>query len=302
MTTVTLGQPVGGAPSPAPPTGDTRTCRECGHGIHAQHSDRCPDCHQARGLCSRCYRAAQLDGTLDRYPPIHRGEPTRRDCPHGGKHHHGTADAYIRDHCHCIPCRQAKNAFNRAWRIRAYTRGRDNIDATGTIRRVRALAALGWSLVEQGRVAGFDVTQMRRLCRGQKTVRRETADRVRALYDALSMRTPVESPSAGKTRAWAARNGWAKPLQWDDAVIDDPAAKPYTDDGPADELVDEMAVERFISGDHGMPLNHRERVEVTRRMLRAGARRNAVMAALKVNGSNFMRIRNEALTDMEAAA
>jgi hypothetical protein len=77
------------------------------------------------------------------------------------------------------------------------------VDATGTRRRVQALA--------------------RRLAGGQ--VPPDFADRVRRLYDQLWNVTPV-GLAADRARAAARRFGWVSPLAWDDHEIDVPAATP----------------------------------------------------------------------------
>lgn len=296
-----------GGDFPAPSSGEDMSCLRCSRGIHRQHPGRCRDCHQARGLCHACYWQSRQDGTIAAYPPLRRGPRVRRDCPHGGIHDHGTPAAYIQDRCRCTPCCTAKTAQLTAWRKRRHLHGPDTVDPTGTMRRVQALAAIGWSLTEVARRLGTEPCVVQAICRGDRTrVYRRTAERVRAVYDQLSMTPRIGTDERSRisvtmTLSLAKANCWAPPLAWDDDTIEDPAATPYVG-GTEDELVDEMAVERFIGGDHTVPLNHAERVEVTRRMLHAGHRRNHVMSLLRLNGTNFARLRDEALTDMETAA
>lgn len=98
------------------------------------------------------------------------------------------------------------------------------IDVTGTRRRIHALAAIGWSLAEQGRRLGITRNNMSTITH-QKLVTVRVARKIAALYDELSM-TPATGRTADRTRAIAARKGWAPPLAWDDDTIDDPAAAP----------------------------------------------------------------------------
>lgn len=98
------------------------------------------------------------------------------------------------------------------------------IDATGTRRRVQALAAIGWTISEQGRRIGQAPTNMWQLTRAERVTVR-IAERVTALYDELSM-TPPDGWLADLTRTRAAKKGWAPPLAWDDDTIDDPTAVP----------------------------------------------------------------------------
>lgn len=95
--------------------------------------------------------------------------------------------------------------------------------STGTARRIRALVAMGYSQTHIARAVGIGPTYISKLAaniRGQ--VNRQTADRISAIYDKLSM-TPGPSRAA---RDFAHRKGWMPPLAWDDDTIDDPDATP----------------------------------------------------------------------------
>jgi plasmid maintenance system antidote protein VapI len=98
-------------------------------------------------------------------------------------------------------------------------------DATGTRRRLRALAALGWPANHLARQLAMNPVPIRTLMRGDRQrVTAATARNVAALYDQL-WDTPGPSDA---TRARAARAGWPVPLAWDDESIDDPTARPAT--------------------------------------------------------------------------
>lgn len=93
------------------------------------------------------------------------------------------------------------------------------VDATGVRRRLQALAALGWPasiLADRYGCVTFVIYELRMAT----TVLGYTEDRVRALYDSLSM-TPGPDPA---TRRRAEQRGWSPPLAWDD--IDSPEAVP----------------------------------------------------------------------------
>lgn len=96
------------------------------------------------------------------------------------------------------------------------------VDSAGTIRRLQALACIGWSLNEQARRVGILVTNYSTLQRRPR-VAAATARAVRSLYEELSM-TPPPAGQPGVTRARneAARKGWLPPLEWDDDLIDVP--------------------------------------------------------------------------------
>lgn len=99
-----------------------------------------------------------------------------------------------------------------------------SIDATGTHRRIQALACLGWSLSEQARRVGQLVSNYANfLQRTQITM--ANADKVRALYDELSMTVAPAGYGSTRVRKLATQRRWRPPLAWDDDTIDDPAAR-----------------------------------------------------------------------------
>lgn len=92
----------------------------------------------------------------------------------------------------------------------------------GVVRRVQALAALGWPATEVARLAGLSPAEAARLAVSDPSgrVHPRVAAAVAATYARLHM-TP--GPSA-RARARADALGWAPPLAWDD--IDDPEQTP----------------------------------------------------------------------------
>ena len=102
------------------------------------------------------------------------------------------------------------------------------VDPVGSMRRIRALHRIGWTLRHIA-AAGQLSCRVENIG-SQQWVTTDTAAGVKRAYDRLSM-TP--GPSA-RTAARAAREGWASPLAWDENTIDDPAAQPNlgdTEDG-----------------------------------------------------------------------
>lgn len=105
------------------------------------------------------------------------------------------------------------------------------IDATGTRRRIQALACLGWSFPAQLALLGRSTNLrngLRDILSGGKTTA-PTAKAVRDLYDRLWDKPPqpvtaAQKITVTKTRRLAERKGWAPPLAWDD--IDDPECVP----------------------------------------------------------------------------
>jgi transcriptional regulator with XRE-family HTH domain len=82
------------------------------------------------------------------------------------------------------------------------------INVAGTRRRVRALAAIGYSLKDQAEAVGRHPANYRLI----RTVR--------DLYDTWSMTPAPDAWTTQRTRRWAERQGWLPPLAWDDDLID----------------------------------------------------------------------------------
>lgn len=113
------------------------------------------------------------------------------------------------------------------------------VDPTGTVRRIQALAAIGWSFTATGARIGWSAQNVSALVRGDRGCIAATAQLVRADFDRWCM-TPGPS---NRARLLAARRGWPPPLAWDDDTIDDPAASP--DLGGRDDEPDDVEVERI---------------------------------------------------------
>lgn len=137
--------------------------------------------------------------------------------------------------CRCAPCAAASKAYNsRRRRMIAYGQWATLIDATGTRRRLQALAWGGWSLTHLSARLGWTRDLARQVtCRARVT--RATAEKVRVLYDELCLLPPPEEThgdriSAAKARRHARSRGWAPVGAWDDDpgphCIDDPVARP----------------------------------------------------------------------------
>ncbi|QKW31461.1 hypothetical protein HUT11_35450 (plasmid) [Streptomyces seoulensis] len=107
-----------------------------------------------------------------------------------------------------------------------------SIDATGTRRRVQALATRGWSKAQQAAELGMTVPNFKGRLRGGRVSAR-FARAVAGLYDRLWDERPedhgVDGWIAERVRCCAEEDGWNGPLAWDDDTIDDPSAFPQTD-------------------------------------------------------------------------
>lgn len=97
------------------------------------------------------------------------------------------------------------------------------VPATGPTRRLRALAAIGWTLPDLTARTGIPLSTLRAIREGRHAaVLSPIAEQVTRVFDELAM-TPGTDRSA---RAAAARHGWAPPLAWPEGGLDDPDARP----------------------------------------------------------------------------
>lgn len=97
------------------------------------------------------------------------------------------------------------------------------IPATGTMRRLQALSALGFTFDDIGTRVGIAAGTVGQIARGMRViVTHTTADSVAKVYAELSMSV---GPS-DRARNRAVSKGWAPPLAWDEDTIDDPGAEP----------------------------------------------------------------------------
>lgn len=104
------------------------------------------------------------------------------------------------------------------------------VDATGTARRLQALAVMGWSQHRLARMLNMEPASLNKIThRVRRRVLRSTAERVEEIFEAGWNRPPETSTrfeQAGVTRAKreAAEKGWVPAAAWDD--IENPAERP----------------------------------------------------------------------------
>jgi len=161
-----------------------------------------PDDPRPAGHALRCCRTC---GAVFR--PVGKARYCSEECRHG-------TDAGYNAGCREACCRRAH--------ARARKRDRcvpnPHVPPLGTVRRVRALARLGWSSSELSRRLGHDRTYLAKVLTEAK-IEATTALKVAELYADLSM-TWCTSPTARRTADEARAKGWPPPLAWD--RIDDP--------------------------------------------------------------------------------
>jgi hypothetical protein len=160
----------------------------------------------------------------------------------------------------------------------------------GTVRRVRALACLGWSTADIAAVAGEPISTILTLRdqEDRKVVGRDSLrDSIADAYRQLCMKRAPFTKWSSRIANNAARKGWAPPLAYDD--IDDPADDPSTRDlelerwikwwtsrGHAD--IDENVVARLLAGDTSVTATKPEKVEAMRRWLSWGRSETSLCA------------------------
>lgn len=168
----------------------------------------------------------------------------------------------------------------------------------GTMRRLQALAAVGWSQHRLAELLGWSLGNFSKLIHGRcDHITCATARAVSNLYDQLwNMPPPATSKHqrAGITRAQAVAQsyGWVPPLAWDDETIDDPDATPHGGITTNDELVDHVSVDLFLDG-HRITLSRPDRIEVVRRLAARGLSDAQIANRLGVAGRTVTRDRYE---------
>lgn len=159
------------------------------------------------------------------------------------------------------------------------------VAVVGTARRLRALCAGGWSLVELAHRSGIARTTLKDwLHEVSSTVPTQAATALADLYDELyAVDGPCET-----TRETARRHGWDEQV-WLDEDIDDPAAAPLN----SKTMVDPVAVERVLCGERSLAtaLTKSEVTEVVRRGTAAGASQRDLAELLATNTRQVCRIR-----------
>ncbi|WP_171108650.1 MULTISPECIES: hypothetical protein [unclassified Streptomyces] len=101
------------------------------------------------------------------------------------------------------------------------------VNATGSVRRLQALAVMGYSTTRLAELLGINRFVVGRIMRGQHAaVHATTASTIAEGYRRLA-RVPGGSVRA---RGDARRRGWHGPAAWDGEAIDDPRARPDIDE------------------------------------------------------------------------
>lgn len=140
----------------------------------------------------------------------------------GGKKppRHGEYSGYTTMGCRLACCRAAATRYNKRYRLRSLN-GPTMVSSIGALRRVRALAAMGWPMIVIAAEAGVGYGGTFNRLSQRPLITRAYHDRLAAAYDRLQA---IPGPSE-KARRYAASQGWAPTFAWDEN-IDDPEAVP----------------------------------------------------------------------------
>lgn len=125
------------------------------------------------------------------------------------------------------------------------------IDATGTVRRLQALVAIGYSQARLGKQLGIEKGNVTALFNADKVTARR-ARQVKELFDRCWNRPQAGTDWHSKSAATRAKNlaaarGWVSPLAWDEDTIDDPAAVPDTGEKPQKQEASAENIEFMLS-------------------------------------------------------
>ena len=172
-----------------------------------------------------------------------------------------------------------------------------HVDATGTRRRLQALVAVGWAQAWLARELYRSPANLRRSMTSESVTAR-TAQLVNDMYERLwdappPRQTIAQRNASDAARAQATNHRWLPPLAWDDIDEDpDPDPNQPGTSGDGDDL-DEIAIERAITGDTGVRLTHAEQIEVVRRMSERGRSIRTIAELLSTSKRTVSRHRRE---------
>lgn len=177
------------------------------------------------------------------------------------------------------------------------------VNATGSSRRVQALAVINYGLLWQSQQIGIAESTFTRLARcvagapapATSQVKAETARLIAELYEQYSDRPrPCKRPT-NVTHA-AERHGWYGPDAWDADTIDDPAAEPFSHlrlARPGRNTVSLPAVYAALAGGGSFDeMTTAERVEVVKILAARGWSDARIGAHIRNSGDNITAFRS----------
>lgn len=204
----------------------------------------------------------------------------RSGCPAPRHTHYWTYDRY---RCRCPDT--LANRVARHARERAGTQPSSYLDATGTRRRIQALAVEGWSITRLADLTGLSERSLRYALNSRTRVLATTARLVAVVYDRTAGHDGADQTVINRALA----RGWVDSYRWSEGRIDDPTAQPDPDVLPGH--VDDVLVDRVLSG-HTPPdrLTRAERAAAARLGRRRGISNTALAELLHVSGSTIYQL------------
>lgn len=187
-------------------------------------------------------------------------------------------------------CVQAERAYQNM-RNRRIAYGQPlKVPSIGSVRRIQALMADGWTGQHLARELGIRRNNLPVYCRFP-TIRAWKAQQIAELYDQMK----GQSGPSERTAARAAAAGFLPPESWEHADIDNPDALPVIDyhDPAGPDDVDEVAVQRAAQGDRTVKLTPPERREAIRLLHSQGLSDNAIADRIGAVGRTVHRIRQK---------
>lgn len=139
---------------------------------------------------------------------------------------------------------------------------------TGTVRRIQALHAIGYSYYTISAEAGTSPELSREIIDGEAS-QHATRQRFADAYNRLHMTIPPHNRWTSRARNDAAKHGWPPPMAWDPETIDDPHTQPagaalWRDNLPPDSI-DWVIIQRRLDGHKTRHLTQGETQELIQR-------------------------------------
>lgn len=152
--------------------------------------------------------------------------------------------------------------------------------------QLRALVALGWSILKLGDQLGIQRSNMTRVIETGSRLNWSTIQRIERLYEHLSMTLPPatnqrERISVSRAKNYAQQRGWIPPLELETLTLGQDAQ-----DGP---YIDEQAIWRRMHGDRTVKLTKPEKLEVIRRWQATGRSLNELQRETQWNVFRYLR-------------
>ncbi|MCI4659620.1 hypothetical protein [Cryobacterium zhongshanensis] len=163
------------------------------------------------------------------------------------------------------------------------------VDATGTVRRLRALVAIGYSQTDLALRLGLSPVDLSALINAKRKRVPERTFSSTCLIFASLWDIPVLDPAGERLRRIAKARKWAVPLAWDD--IDDPAETPNVRGVKSHDL-DEIAIELATRGERVRLTPAERRVAVAQLHSRRWSDMR-IAVTLHITDRTVLRIRQE---------